>query len=317
MTTNRKNGRTPQGLWRATFKLGDAPALDMLDSLEELALSASIMETEADENEQTIAWNVDLLFEDKPDANTLSAAIGDILQPHDLDVPELKFSFLAHEDWLAKASMPRSTLELGRFVIHGHGRGADVPRNKTGILLEPGMAFGSGEHGSTSGCLLAFEDLLTRHRPEHVLDMGCGSAILAIAAARSLPARRGEAIVASDNDPIAVRVAAENACQNAVGHRIRTVLADGYDSALIHRSAPYDLVFANILADPLCAMAPGLRRHLARGGHAILAGLLDRQADTVIEAHVRTGLQLVGRLDLSPWTTLILRRPGPVTSRQT
>ena len=201
--------------------------------------------------------------------------------------------------------MPREPLKVGRFVIHGHGQGDSVGAGEVGIEIEAGMAFGSGEHASTMGCLLALDHLIDRRRVSRVLDLGCGSAILAIAAARS--GRRS--VVASDNDPIAVRVAAENARRNRVGRDVTAVLADGYRHHVIRGKAPFDLIFANILADPLCAMAPALRRHLAPGGHAILAGLLDSQAPAVIDVHRGQGLRLVDQIDLAPWTTLVFKRP--------
>ena len=298
------------GMWQVVFDLGDAPALEVLEVLEDMALSASIVETESDDDEMTIAWRVELMFGHRPDIVALEAEIAGLLAPFELVPSAIELAFLPHENWLSQAAMPRSTLELGRFTIHGAGGADGLQPGRVSLLIEAGMAFGSGEHGSTSGCLLMLDELLQFIRPKTVLDMGCGSAILAIAAAKTLRRQCGGAIVASDNDPVAVRVAAENMRQNGVGTRVRAVHAEGYASALIRRAAPYDLIFANILADPLCAMAADLRRHIAPGGHAILAGLLNRQAAMVIDAHEKVGLHLVRRLDLSPWTTLMLRRPG-------
>ena len=171
-------------------------------------------------------------------------------------------------------------------------------------MIDAGMAFGSGDHGSTSGCLLAYHQLLRRHRFANVLDLGCGSAILGIAAAKASRSR----ILAADNDPLAVDVARRNCDINGVGTRVRCLVSEGYDHPALHRTAPFDLIFANILADPLCALAHGLKRHLAFGGYAILAGLLDRQAEQVIDAHRRQGLRHVRSIDMSPWQTLILKR---------
>jgi ribosomal protein L11 methyltransferase len=137
-----------------------------------------------------------------------------------------------------------------------------------------------------------------------VLDMGCGSGVLAIAAARRWPAA---AVLAVDNDPVAVRVATENVRINRVERRVALAVSDGYASSRVRRAGPFDLVLANILADPLMDMAPALARRLAPGGRAILSGLLDRQADAVLAAHRRVGLQLAGRIDHGPWTTLVLR----------
>jgi ribosomal protein L11 methyltransferase len=138
-----------------------------------------------------------------------------------------------------------------------------------------------------------------------VLDLGCGSAVLAIAAARRWPTAR---IIAADNDPIAVRVAAENLAINGVTARVRALVSEGYAAPALGRAAPFDLILANILADPLIELAHDLRHHLAPRGHAVLSGLLDRQADAVIAAHARQGVRAVGRRDIGPWTTLLLRR---------
>jgi ribosomal protein L11 methyltransferase len=169
------------------------------------------------------------------------------------------------------------------------------------IRLDAGLAFGSGEHASTRGCLLALDELARRRRFRRVLDMGCGSGILAIAAAKCWPAR----VLAVDNDPKAVVVAQENADQNGVAGQIRVRWSEGYRSPAVRSAGPYDLIFANILADPLCDMARDLARHLAPGGTAILSGLFDRQAARVIEAHRAVGLRLRRCLQLEIWTTLV------------
>jgi ribosomal protein L11 methyltransferase len=134
--------------------------------------------------------------------------------------------------------------------------------------------------------------------------MGCGAGMLAIAAAKCWPAR----VLAVDNDPVAVDVASENAAQNGVGGRVRCLLSEGYADLLIRANRPYDLIFANILADPLCEMAGDLARHLAADGVAVLSGLLDRQADRVIASHVAYGLFLRRRIAIGPWTTLAMSR---------
>ena len=171
------------------------------------------------------------------------------------------------------------------------------------LRLDAGVAFGSGEHGSTRGCLRALEGMAHR-RPRRILDLGTGSGILAMAAARL--ARRP--VTGTDIDPWSVRTARENARRNGLGNRARFLRADGWSSPAIARGAPYDLVFANILARPLCAMARDLARHLAPGGTAILAGLLATQARMVLAAHRRPGLYLERVVGDGAWATLVLRR---------
>jgi ribosomal protein L11 methyltransferase len=174
------------------------------------------------------------------------------------------------------------------------------------LRLDAGLAFGSGEHASTRGCLLALERIARRQRPRRILDLGTGSGILALAAAKLT--RRP--VLATDIEPWSVRVADENARLNREQRLVSARLADGWRHRAVRAGGPYDLVFANILARPLCAMARDLAAHLAPGGTAILAGLLGTQARMVLAAHRRQGLVLEARHDVGPWTTLVVRRRG-------
>jgi ribosomal protein L11 methyltransferase len=208
------------------------------------------------------------------------------------------------EGWLARtyAAFPEQLIGR-RFAVRGtHLRGPATAARIT-LTLNAGLAFGSGEHGSTRGCLLALERVAYR-RPRRVLDLGTGSGILAMAAARLLHRR----VLASDIEPWSVRVAQQNATLNCLGGLVRLRLADGWRHRAIRVGGPYDLVFANILARPLCLMARSLAARLAPGGTAILAGLLRSQARCVVSAHRACGLVLEASIQESPWTTLIFRR---------
>jgi len=208
------------------------------------------------------------------------------------------------EGWLARTQAAFPDQQVGRrFLVRGtHGPKARSP-GRIVLTLDAGMAFGSGEHGSTRGCLRALEHVARRH-PRRMLDLGTGSGILAMAAALLL--HRG--VLASDIEPWSVRVTRDNAAVNGVSRLVRPVLANGWRGRRIHRAAPYDLVFANILARPLCRMARDLAAHLAPGGTAILAGLLDNQRRLVLAAHRRQGLVLVRTLHEGAWATLVLRK---------
>jgi ribosomal protein L11 methyltransferase len=214
------------------------------------------------------------------------------------------------DGWLerTRAAFPEQLIGRG-FAIRGtHLTGAPPPGRIT-LILDAGVAFGSGEHNSTRGCLLALERAaprLRRRRRCRSLDLGTGSGILAMAAAKAL--RRP--VLATDIEPWSVRVARQNAQLNRVGRLVRPILADGWRSAVVRKSGPYDLVFGNILARPLRLMARDLARHLAPGGVAILAGLLRVQARDVLAAHRRNGVLLQRMIHLEPWTTLVLRKPG-------
>jgi ribosomal protein L11 methyltransferase len=212
------------------------------------------------------------------------------------------------EGWLARTleSFPEQCIGA-RFAIRGtHLTDAPTP-GRLVVTLDASVAFGSGEHGSTRGCLRALERVAKRRSgrpPRRILDLGTGSGILAMAAAQLLHRR----VLATDIDPWSVRTARRNVQLNGLGRRIDAIRADGWTAPLLRRRGPFDLVFANILARPLCAMAKRLARGLAPGGRAILAGLLDSQVRWVLAAHRRHGLMLETVLHEGRWATLVLRR---------
>ncbi len=207
------------------------------------------------------------------------------------------------EGWLARTQASFPDQPIGRrFLVRGSH--SATRSHRITLTLDAGLAFGSGEHGSTRGCLRALEHVAHR-APRRILDLGTGSGILAIAAAKLL--RRP--ILATDIEPWSVRVARENAALNGVDRLIRVKLADGWRDPVISRAAPFDLVFANILARPLCRMARDLAAHLAPGGTAILAGLLHDQARLVLAAHRRQHLTLERVMHEGAWATLVLHKP--------
>lgn len=219
--------------------------------------------------------------------------------------PEVVRGLVPVGGWLARTQQAFPEQLIGeRFAVRGtHIEDPKVPGRIT-ITLDAGLAFGTGEHNSTRGCLVTLEDLIKHHHPRRILDLGTGSGILAIAAAKLLH----RPVLATDIDPRAARVTAENARLNEVGGMIRAIQADGWSDPRISRAAPFDLVFANILARPLCAMAHELAAHLAPGGVAILAGLLNTQANWVVSCHRRAGLRLERRLIDGAWSILTLRK---------
>jgi ribosomal protein L11 methyltransferase len=219
--------------------------------------------------------------------------------------PPLTRGPVAAGGWLARTQAAFPEQQIGRrFVIRGTHIVAPPAAGRITLVLDAGLAFGSGEHHSTRGCLRALERMAHR-RPARILDLGTGSGILAIAAAKLLH----RPVLAGDIDARAVRVAAANAKLNGVAPRLRAIRTDGWDSPAIAEARPFDLVFANILARPLCAMARHLAQNLAPGGTAILAGLLTQQSAWVLAAHRRNGLVLERRIADGAWTTLVLRKP--------
>ena len=209
------------------------------------------------------------------------------------------------QDWVAKVQRELPPVEAGRFFVYGSHDLEHLPAGRIGLLIEAAMAFGTGHHGTTLGCLRAFDRLLEQGRSfENVLDLGCGTAVLAMAAARmSL-----NSVIASDIDPVAVEVALVNVLANDLEGRVNCVESIGFDAPALAQAAPFDLIFANILKGPLIDLAPAMAVHLAPGGIAILSGLLVEQADDIVAVYNAQGVDLVKREDLGEWTALTLTR---------
>jgi ribosomal protein L11 methyltransferase len=260
-------------------------------------------------DEASDTWRVEGVREAGAGAEELAGALALASAVSGIGQPALHAEPVEAEGWLARTAEGFPEQPIGRrFLV----RPTHLPDPKTHgrivLRLDAGLAFGSGEHASTRGCLLALERIARRRRqerpPRRVLDLGTGSGILALAAAKLL--RRP--VLPTDIDPWSVRVAAENARLNRAGRLVSPRLADGWRRRAVRAGGPYDLVFANILARPLCAMARDLALRLAPGGTAVLAGLLGTQARMVLSAHRRQGLVLEMRHDVGPWTTLVVRR---------
>lgn len=209
------------------------------------------------------------------------------------------------DGWLARTleSFPEQLVGR-RFAVRGtHLTDAPTP-GRLSVTLDAGIAFGSGEHGSTRGCLRALEAVAHR-RPRRILDLGTGSGILAMAAAKLLH----RPVLATDIDPWSVRVTRENARRNGLSNRLRALRADGWTSPVLERQAPYDLVFANILAPPLLALSGDIGRALKPGGFAVLSGLLRTQERRVLAAYTSKGFRLVRRIHRDAWAALVVQKP--------
>jgi ribosomal protein L11 methyltransferase len=267
-----------------------AEAIDAHPLLE--SATYSILEEDEDHD----VWRIDAFPMSDVEAEALQALLADFA---DLRVTVEK---LADADWLAMALSGLPPVRAGRFFIYGvHDRGR-APLNAVNLRIEAGAAFGTGHHGTTVGCLLAYDQLLKARRFARVLDVGAGTGVLAIAAART----GSRTAVGTDIDPVSVRIARENA---KVNHsRARFVHASGLGHQLVQEAAPYDLVFANILARPLVALAQDIRGALKPGGLAILSGLLRTQERYVRAAYLARGFRLTRSLHRDAWATLVLTK---------
>lgn len=239
-------------------------------------------------------------FEEVPDdigLSLLAAAFG---------ARAFAVSEVPEKDWVAHVRRELAPVEAGRFFVYGAHDADKVPDDRVALLIEASMAFGTGHHGTTMGCLLATETLVQEGvGPRNIIDVGCGTAVLAMAAARVWP---DATILASDIDDVAVDVARANVAANGLETRIACHAAAGFDAPALTDAGPYGLVYANILKGPLMALAPQLGRHLSPGGHAILSGILNEQADAIEANYSRFGVNPVSRTRIGDWTTLILRR---------
>jgi ribosomal protein L11 methyltransferase len=247
-------------------------------------------------------WAVAVHFRDPPNEAAVRAVVAIAAGREAANA--LAFSALQAEDWVKASLEGLSPVEAGRFFVHGAHDRACVPLNRIGIEIEAALAFGTGHHGTTRGCLIALDAIARASRPRRVLDVGTGSAVLAIAAARALRRR----VLASDVDLVAVKTARENARLNRVGAAITVVRADGLRMRVFRKRGPFDLVFANILLEPLLRFAAPLAKLTAPGAHAVLSGLLASQANAVLAAYRERGLFLQRRILLDGWVTVVLRR---------
>ena len=278
---------------------GRAPAEALCEACERLTpepVGSGVFEIEDGSNR----WEVGIYFTERPDEIALAilaAAHG--AQPFVVsEVPDV--------DWVAHVRRELTPVVAGRFYVHGSHDADAVPEGVEALCIEAAMAFGTGHHDTTKGCLLAI-DRLARDgfTPRRIVDIGCGTAVLAMGAARVWHVT----VLASDIDRIAVDTAAANVIANGLDGRVVCIEAQGFDHPMLDDYAPYDLVLANILKQPLIDLAPDMARHVAHGGKVVLSGILTTQADDVVAAYGAAGFLLDRRDDLGDWTTLTMNRP--------
>lgn len=271
--------------------------VDAVMERDDLALTAS-----AHENEETGEWFFEATCDSPPDIDsfvelarqTLGGTVEFSVAPID---PEI--------NWVARSLEGLAPVIAGGFYVYGSHETAPVPGGLTPMKIDAAQAFGTGHHETTTGCLEAIDKVLKRRKPRHMIDVGTGTGVLAIALAK----RTRSTVIASDIDPISVTTTIDNAAQNGVGKQIIALEATGVNHPTIQQNAPYDLIVANILAGPLMALAPAIGRIAQKGAVVILSGILQHQARGVINAYARQGMVLNQKLQRKDWTTLILEMP--------
>lgn len=288
----------PPPLWKASVVLKKAEAPDVVALLEITPpMPQAVLSAEEPFKDEC---TVEALYNVMPDGDLLSKLAG----------KDVHIALLPDVDWIKLSEQGLPPVRAGRFFVYGAHDKGHVPPGVIPIRIEAGMAFGTGHHETTALCLSVMSDLAKRRRFHHVLDLGCGTGLLAIGAAKLWRER----VTASDIDPEAVAVSRENAAANGEGPRVTAIVADGPTHPLIARAAPFDLIVANILAGPLTRLAPAVAQVVAPGGTVVLSGLLTWQENLVVAFYRPHGLILRATRRDGPWSALVMERPPSTSS---
>jgi ribosomal protein L11 methyltransferase len=282
----------------ASLSLPQDQAMRLADALSELlwppAAAVGLFEN------QDGTWRVEVTFSEPPDKNAFES----FLKDHGAGAFKLSYRDVPDADWVAITQSELHPVRAGRFIVHGSHDRPTTRRSRCAIQIDAGQAFGTAHHGSTLGCMLALDDLAKCRRVSSVLDLGTGTGVLAIAAAKAWRAK----VIASDIDPVATDIAKENFRLNGLESRITPVTAAGLRHRAIRARAPYDLIIANILERPLLAMAKEMAHTSRMGGIVVLSGITKEQAGRVTAAYVAAGLTRLRRYTSSDWATLTFCR---------
>jgi len=277
---------------------GRINASDLGDALERLTpepIGVGVFELE----DGSGLWEVGAYFSEKPDDISL-ALLAAVFQAE-----EFKISELPQIDWVSKVQRSLKPVVAGRFFVYGSHDSDKVPPDCEPLLIEASMAFGTGHHGTTKGCLLALEQLITDgFKAKNVIDVGCGTAVLAMAAARIFSAN----VIASDIDSVAHSVAKMNILANGLDRNIQCFEASGFAHEQIKTKNPFDLIFANILLAPLLAIANDISKYSLSGGYVVLSGILSEQAELVVNKYTGVGFSLSNQIEIGEWVTIIFRK---------
>jgi len=295
--------RQSAALWVTEVSLPYRYTETVSDYLADLAASMTLFAIEEGPDVEPRAddlWKISLYSTAKPDEVMLEVRLQLLAASLQMPMPAWQVTYLEDHDWVSEVQKNFPPIRAGRFFIHGQHYEETPPLSTIPLVIDAGRAFGTGEHHTTSGCLEAISWLAKSRRFTHMLDMGCGSGILAIAMEKTW----NGSVTACDIDPQSVITTRINALNNRA--RLHSVVSNGYKASFIATQGPYDLIMANILARPLMRFAADLAAHLAPGGIAVLSGLLGRQERMVLAAHRYHGLALKKRFISSDWHTLVL-----------
>ena len=277
---------------------GKINASDLGDALERLSpqpIGVGVFELE----DGSGLWEVGAYFSEKPDDISL-ALLAAVFQAE-----EFKISELPQIDWVSKVQRSLKPVVAGRFFVYGSHDSDKVPPDCEPLLIEASMAFGTGHHGTTKGCLLALEQLIkVGFKAKNVIDVGCGTAVLAMAAARIFSAN----VIASDIDSVAHSVAKMNIIANGLDQNIQCFEASGFAHEQIKTKNPFDLIFANILLAPLLGLATDISKYSLSGGYVVLSGILSEQAELVVKKYTGIGFSLSNQIEIGEWVTIIFRK---------
>ena len=278
-----------------TTVLGKRNATDLGNALERLSpepIGVGVFELE----DGSGFWEVGAYFSEQPGDVSLA------LLAAAFQAEEFKISELPQIDWVSKVQRSLKPVIAGRFFVYGSHDSDKVPLNCEPLLIEASMAFGTGHHGTTKGCLLALEQIISDgFDAKNVIDVGCGTAVLAMAAARVFSAN----VIASDIDSVAFSVAKTNVLANGLDKSIRCFEASGFSHDKIKTIGSFDLIFANILMKPLLSLAADISRYSLSGGYVVLSGILIEQAELVTKRYIKVGFSLSRQIKVGEWMTLI------------
>lgn len=285
-------------IWKAKFTLPSAHIESVEPYLWEAFENISFYRHDGDETKH----NVEVIYEGDQNQESIEQKLSLICTNTNINAPIVSFEKIPDINWLQHVYKEYPPLVAGRFFVHG-GHVTNYPQDKIEISLNAATAFGTGEHGTTKGCLLALDVLFEKHSFENPIDMGCGAGVLSIAAAKFLKKK----IIAIDNDAEAVRVVVKNADINNVSNYIDAECGDGFKAGLAIKSAPYDLIMANILAGPLIDMAPDIKKFSDASGFVILSGVLQTQENKVLSIYQSLGFSVIEKYPIDEWQTIVLR----------